>query len=178
MLNWDRLRACGIDTGAGMACCAEDGEFYAEMLGEFVRDAAAKLGELERFCAARDWDNYRIRAHSLKSTSRTIGATALSQRAKIFIPFEPLKGFRQALAERERLANVTSRRDLSQEQREEISAKLSALSPGDMVRVSHYVEDHYELTVGQVVRVSVPDGTITVEKTTIRFGDLGSLDYL
>ncbi len=99
-------------------------------------------------------------------------------RAKIFIPFEPLKGFRQALAERERLANVTSRRDLSQEQREEISAKLSALSPGDMVRVSHYVEDHYELTVGQVVRVSVPDGTITVEKTTIRFGDLGSLDYL
>ncbi len=82
MLNWDRLRACGIDTGAGMACCAEDGEFYAEMLGEFVRDAAAKLGELERFCAARDWDNYRIRAHSLKSTSRTIGATALSQRAK------------------------------------------------------------------------------------------------
>lgn len=28
----------------------------------------------------------------------------LSERAKIFVPFDPLKGFREALAEQERLA--------------------------------------------------------------------------
>jgi HPt (histidine-containing phosphotransfer) domain-containing protein len=38
--------------------------------------------DLEKFLADGDLDNYRITIHSLKSTSLTIGAVALSQAAK------------------------------------------------------------------------------------------------
>ena len=41
-----------------------------------------KAVELERFFAARDWNNYKTIIHGLKSTSLTIGAISLSEEAK------------------------------------------------------------------------------------------------
>ena len=51
------------------------------MLAEYIAEGSAKLNELRRFFEARDWANYLIRAHSLKSTSRMIGAPGISERA-------------------------------------------------------------------------------------------------
>ena len=82
MLNLDALRALGIDTGEGMACCADDAEFYEEMLGEFVNDSAARSGELAACFAGRDWERYRICIHAAKSTARMIGAEAISEQAR------------------------------------------------------------------------------------------------
>ena len=41
-----------------------------------------KESSLEQFFDAKDWENYRITLHALKSTSLTIGAVALSEEAK------------------------------------------------------------------------------------------------
>ena len=82
MLNIDALTAAGIDTEEGMAYCADDPEFYEEMLMEFVSEAIPRQKEMDRLLSDADWTNYEIHAHTLKSTSRMIGATGFSERAR------------------------------------------------------------------------------------------------
>ena len=76
-----KLRLIGIDAEEGLAYCADDEEFYDEMLDEYVHESRAKLEELAAAFGAHDWDRYRISAHSLKSTSRLIGAKDISGKA-------------------------------------------------------------------------------------------------
>ena len=76
-----KLRHIGIDAEEGLAYCADDEEFYEEMLDEYVHESRVKLEELTAAFESRDWDRYRISAHSLKSTSRLIGAKGISDKA-------------------------------------------------------------------------------------------------
>ena len=76
-----KLRLIGIDADEGLAYCADDEEFYDEMLDEYVHESRAKLEELITAFELCDWDRYRISAHSLKSTSRLIGAKSISGKA-------------------------------------------------------------------------------------------------
>ena len=82
MPDFQKLQALGLDTGEGLLYCAEDPEFYEEMLREYVAEARAGTEDLEAFFTARAWDRYAIRAHSVKSTSRMIGARDLSEQAR------------------------------------------------------------------------------------------------
>ena len=54
---------------------------YVSLLTEYAREAAEKTRELQKSYEARDWKNYAVYVHSLKSTSRMIGATELSEAA-------------------------------------------------------------------------------------------------
>ena len=76
------LEALGIDTAAGIAYCAEDEEFYQEMLEVFVSDAGEKGRALAQSFQSRDWEGYRITVHALKSAARMIGANALADLAQ------------------------------------------------------------------------------------------------
>jgi CheY-like chemotaxis protein/HPt (histidine-containing phosphotransfer) domain-containing protein len=77
----DRLKATGmIDTSVGMSYCMDDEEFYGEMLTEYMK--SEKKTSMVKFYEAKDWENYRITVHALKSTSLTIGAAELSEQAK------------------------------------------------------------------------------------------------
>lgn len=82
MLDLVKLEALGLNTGEGILFCAEDPEFYEEMLLEYVDAAPAGAEELNRCVRERDWRGYVIRAHSIKNTSRLIGARALSELAR------------------------------------------------------------------------------------------------
>ena len=81
MLDAAALEALGINAAEGLAYCADDAEFYHEMIGEYVNESGDNLARMRQFFEDRDWTNYRIRVHSLKNTSRMIGAEALSERA-------------------------------------------------------------------------------------------------
>jgi len=70
----EALRAAGINTEEGLAYCAEDPEFYEEMLREYVNESEDRLAELRRCREEQDLPSYGICAHSMKSTSRMIGA--------------------------------------------------------------------------------------------------------
>ena len=72
MANLHMLMEIGVDTDEGLACCADDVEFYEEMLKD----------ELNRFYTMQDWEHYGIRAHTTKSTSRMIGAVSFSEIAR------------------------------------------------------------------------------------------------
>ena len=82
MMDLQGLRALGLDVEEGMAYCADDEEFYGEMLEEFVLEAQKGLEDLTQGYAAHDWERYARRAHTMKSTSRTIGAREVSEKAR------------------------------------------------------------------------------------------------
>ena len=78
----DKLDSCGISTETGLGYCMEDYEFYCEMLGDFSAQSEEVLGKLEGYRDSGDLENYRILIHSMKGTSKTVGAVTLSVMAK------------------------------------------------------------------------------------------------
>lgn len=78
----DELEKIGVDTKEGMEICADDMDIYKEILSEYASDSKDRRECLVRYHEEKDWDNYRIHAHSLKSSSKTIGAMDLSEIAK------------------------------------------------------------------------------------------------
>lgn len=82
MPDLDALSLIGIDTEEGIAFCADDPEFYEEMLREFLDESSAKYDDLRKSFTDHDWHLYGICAHSIKSTAKMIGAKTLSERAR------------------------------------------------------------------------------------------------
>lgn len=76
------LEKAGIHTKTGMQYCLDNTEFYDELLLKFASDADGKQDEIGRFFGQKDWENYCIMVHALKSTARMIGADDLSDLAK------------------------------------------------------------------------------------------------
>ena len=68
-----------LDVNTGLTYCM-DKDFYKDMLKEYIQ--SEKTASIEQYFESKDWDNYRILVHALKSTSLTIGAVSLSEKAK------------------------------------------------------------------------------------------------
>ena len=100
----------------------------------------------------------------------------MSERAKIFIPFDPLPGYRQMLREREEELLNVPRVDLSDERRERLSRQIRALAPGQLVAVTHYVDGRYVRTVGCVSRVLVADALLCVVGEKIPFDSVAAIE--
>lgn len=79
---FDRLRSEGIDTEAGLKYSGSDEEFYKTLIVQFASEADGKMEQMKKFFEARDWHNYEILVHALKSTSKMIGAADLSEEGK------------------------------------------------------------------------------------------------
>ncbi len=76
------LRKCGIDTDAGLKYCVGDKDFYKSLLIQFATESAGKIASMKQYYQVRDWHNYEILVHALKSTSKMIGISDLSEKAK------------------------------------------------------------------------------------------------
>ena len=76
------LEEAGVDTKSGLKYCQNDMEFYISLLKEYESNSAKKKAELELYYKDEVWDQYAIRVHGLKSTSKMIGASELSELAK------------------------------------------------------------------------------------------------
>ncbi len=73
------LRHVGINPDIGLQYCQNDMVLYRSLLQEYVSAAAEKAGVLRRCYDAHDWKNYSIEVHSLKSSSRMIGAMSIAR---------------------------------------------------------------------------------------------------
>ena len=71
----------GMDTARGLAQALGRPELYLRILANFVHEFATSTQAMQGAQAAHDWPLARRLAHSLKSGSATIGATALAQQA-------------------------------------------------------------------------------------------------
>lgn len=69
-----------LDQEVGLEYCAGDEEIYREIIEGYLDED--RRAELVKYYETEDLPNYRIVAHAIKSTSLTIGATELSEKAK------------------------------------------------------------------------------------------------
>ncbi len=81
--DFAKLQDAGVDAAQGLMHCQGDRGLYRSLLAEFAGDAAERTGLLEKAFAAGAWKDYGLQAHSLKSTSGTIGALRLSEAAAV-----------------------------------------------------------------------------------------------
>lgn len=96
-----------------------------------------------------------------------------SARAKQFQPFDALKGFREALAEKEREA--APRKELSPERIEEIDYKLHKLQKGDFVTVEYFSDGAYLRIMGEVSRSPGTDGVLEINERKIPLDDISEV---
>ncbi len=79
---FDVLSEVGINSKLGLDYCCGDETFYLEMLRMYYDQSIEKREELISLYEAENWEDYAVKVHALKSTSLTIGAECLSERAK------------------------------------------------------------------------------------------------
>lgn len=99
-----------------------------------------------------------------------------ADRARQFMPFASLRGYYDLIREQERVQEP--RRELSDDQAEELSAVLGTFRRGDMVRVRHYVRDHYELTEGVLTEFDQIFRRMTIVRTEIQLDDVIAAERL
>ena len=75
------LEAIGVNTAQGLTFSANDMQMYKELLRAYAEESEEKTQNLKTGFETKDWENYGIYVHSLKSTSKSIGATQLSELA-------------------------------------------------------------------------------------------------
>lgn len=78
----EQLRKAGMNIESGLKYCSDSEEFYIEMLRMFYEQSKDKKEGILELFDEKNWDEYAIKVHALKSTSRTIGAEQLSDTAK------------------------------------------------------------------------------------------------
>ncbi len=71
----------GVDSEIGIKNCGSK-ETFLEALHNFSISIQSKADAIERFAKNRDWKNYTVLVHALKSSARLIGASELSDDAK------------------------------------------------------------------------------------------------
>ncbi|MBR4412523.1 MAG: response regulator, partial [Lachnospiraceae bacterium] len=76
-----KLKDLGIDTDKGLSYCQNDSAMYKNIVSEYVKEMPERSGLLKEYFEASDWNNYCVYVHSLKSTSKMIGALSLSDKA-------------------------------------------------------------------------------------------------
>lgn len=72
----------GIDVLVGMSYSGEDADLYRDILSDYMDTIEEKADIIEKAVEERDLETYTIEVHSLKSTSKSIGALELSELAK------------------------------------------------------------------------------------------------
>ena len=76
------LEKSGFNTVAGIGYCANDKEFYLEMLREYADTAEERISQINKALDENNINDYRVYVHALKSVSKTIGADDISEQAK------------------------------------------------------------------------------------------------
>lgn len=95
------------------------------------------------------------------------------RRAKQFLPFDALDGFREALAEKER--SLVARKELSEERCEELDQKLRQLQTMDWVAAEYFLDGAYVWVEGFVAKIDPKQKILQIADTEIPFCDLSDL---
>lgn len=97
-----------------------------------------------------------------------------ADRACQFAPFDALKGFREALKEKERI--IVPKAELSEERKDELERKLHAVQSGSLLTVIYYHDGQYEKITGMVSDISETGRSLTIVHTTVFFDDIRELE--
>lgn len=76
-----KLAKVGIDLKKGLEYCGGKLEDYKDVVEVYCNSAENNRKKMEHFYKQKDWENYTIFVHALKSSSLSIGAVSLSKKA-------------------------------------------------------------------------------------------------
>ena len=77
--DFAKLRESGIQVETGLRYSQNDKTLYRTLLSEYILSFEEKFDSIKKFCASKNFERYGIVVHSLKSSSRMIGAIELSE---------------------------------------------------------------------------------------------------
>lgn len=101
----------------------------------------------------------------------------LSLRAKQFLPFDAVKGFRQALKAKEYEVEAVSRGKLSEDEAKTISTLLAGLQGNEEVEAKYYKGGHYLFAYG-LAKLVYEENYLIVGNQKISLNDLFGLRVL
>ena len=67
---------------SGLVYAMDDEDFYLELLEDFMNSSDVRIAELNDRYSEKEWKDYEIKVHALKSLLKTIGMNNLSEEAK------------------------------------------------------------------------------------------------
>lgn len=94
----------------------------------------------------------------------------ISERAKLFAPFSPVRGLEEALARKERM--MTAKKELSDEAASELDAKIRSIRKGMEVSLTFFSEDEYVQATGKVCVIREAERKIKIDDTWVTFEDI------
>ena len=109
----------GIEPKAGLRYCQDDVALYRSLLAEYAYGEIEKGNNLQKSYDEANWHDYAIYVHSLKSSSKMIGATALSVRAAKL----------EAAANDGDAATIVTEHDAMMEEYEVVTAVIRSVIP-------------------------------------------------
>ena len=99
-----------------------------------------------------------------------------AERAKQFMPFAALKGYEEALREKEKI--VVPKIELSEEMKEELDFIMQNIQKNDMIKVVYFQEDEYLQVTGLVSRLDKDAGILKVVNTKIEFANILKIEKI
>lgn len=98
-----------------------------------------------------------------------------SDRAKQFMPFDAMKGLKEALQEREKMHLRVEKRELGEDALENINAMLIKLRRGDRAEIVCFRNFHEVTLRGEVQRIDPVYKYLTLDDCRISFDDIYSI---
>ncbi|MCR5337767.1 MAG: response regulator [Lachnospiraceae bacterium] len=77
----EKLYREGVDTAQALRYCANDESMYFEILSDFEKECADKMDEICSLYEKKDWKEYCVKVHALKSNAKMMGLTDLFDQA-------------------------------------------------------------------------------------------------
>lgn len=91
-------------------------------------------------------------------------------RAKQFLPFDALSGFRQAISKIEE--ELDDRKELSEDLEKMLDLKIRTLKRGDKIMVTYYEQNKYLEIIDSLIKVDKVLHSIKLKSKTIKLKDV------
>ena len=97
------------------------------------------------------------------------------ERAKQFMPFDALKGLREALEKKEQESLREDKRELSEEDCQKISFLLNKIAKGVVVKVEYFSFGRYLKKQGEIQKIDKVKEFMEIDQEKIYFDDVYSI---
>lgn len=78
----EKLASFGVNIKEGMTYCADDTNFYYELLTDFVTSCDEKMQKIDALFHEENWSDYVVFVHAFKSNAKMIGLNELAEQAR------------------------------------------------------------------------------------------------
>jgi deoxyribodipyrimidine photolyase-like uncharacterized protein len=97
-----------------------------------------------------------------------------AERAKLFMPFAALKGFEEALREKEK--QIEQKKELLEDAANSLNETLQTLKPNMLVTITYYNINKYETITNTIKKIDKINQTILIEDKQIAFETISKIE--